>query len=124
MPCPLAQLIVTFPGVGCPNWNRNVSGAKAVTLVAGWPLTSRSAASTPVTASVKTTSTWVSAPMVAPATGVVVRTEGATVSASVYVQDALAANGSNVRPARSVIPLSASKSTATSPGGGCENEKV
>src|SRR5207247_5342343 len=95
-------------------------------LVAGWPLISRSAASTPVTSSLKVTSIRLRARTVAPPFGKRLATAGGTTSTRVYCQEAPGAVASNGLggEARSVMPWAAAQPTVTPPYGGGRKVKV
>src|SRR5688572_17006846 len=70
MPCAGANATFTVPVGGCEKTHVKVVGDATITFVAATPLICRSAASTPLTASEKTTATELSCCTVDPAVGV------------------------------------------------------
>src|SRR5882762_8934309 len=86
MLCPAANATCTGPTIGCGKRNAYWLGASTVRLVAGLPLINRSAASTPVTPSVKSTSICVRLRTVTPANGSWNDTVGGTLSTRLYCQ--------------------------------------
>src|SRR5262249_16493756 len=84
MPCPAVHATCTDPVAGCVKANGEVSAAPCVTAEAGVPLMRKSAASTPLTFSLKTTVMLVSVRTVDPAAGVRLATKGGMLSIRVY----------------------------------------
>src|SRR5688572_11383727 len=80
MPWSGAQATVTVPVAGCGKSKTNWPGNPKLNCVAGTSLTRKSDASTPVTGSLKNTSTLASERFVEPASGNVRITTGASIS--------------------------------------------